>query len=249
MYVNNRQLHVEQHGPQDGLAVVLLHHGLGSTLAWRAQIDPLAQAGYRVVVYDRWGYGASAPRPDLAVPGFEDDLADLEALLQALQIERPALVGHSDGGTIALYYAAEFPAQVSALVTVAAHVYVENKMEPGIQGIKTAFEQEARFRQGLQRVHGEKFESVFQNWYHGWHQPAALQWDARPRLATITCPALVVQGREDEHASPQHAQDIAASISGSELWLVAGARHMLPQEQPEVFNPRLLAFLGHSIAA
>lgn len=244
MLINHRHLYVEQHGPENGPAVVLLHHGLGSTRAWRAQLDPLAQAGYRVIVYDRWGYGASQPRPHLALPGFEDDLADLQALLDHFQLEQVALVGHSDGGTIALYYASQSPKRVKALVTIAAHIYVETRMEAGIQSIRADFEQQDNFRLGLQRVHGEKFEDVFYNWFNGWHQPAALNWDARPRLAAIACPVLVVQGSADEHASPQHAADIAFAIPKSELWLVPGARHMLPQEQPGIFNPGLLAFLN-----
>jgi pimeloyl-ACP methyl ester carboxylesterase len=62
-------------------------------------------------------------------------------------------------------------------------------------------------------------------------------------LSKIVCPSLVVQGEEDEHATPQHARDLAASIPKAELWLVPSARHMLPQEDSELFNPRLLDFL------
>ena len=243
MLVNGRQLNVELHGPEQGRPVVLLHHGLGSTRAWRAQVPALTQAGYRSVVYDRWGYGASTPRPNLAVPGFEDDLADLHALLDLLEISEVVLVGHSDGGTIALYYASQHPERVTCLATVAAHIYLEPKMEPGIQALRATFEQDTRFRKGLERVHGRQFEAMFYNWFDGWHQPAALEWDMRPLLDQIICPAWIVQGEQDEHATPQHAQDIAAGIPESRLWLVPDARHMLPQELPEVFNPRLLAFL------
>ena len=66
----------------------------------------------------------------------------------------------------------------------------------------------------------------------------------RPLLAGISCPALVIQGEQDEHATPQHARDIAAAIPGAELWLLPGAGHMLPQEAAERFNPRLIEFLS-----
>jgi pimeloyl-ACP methyl ester carboxylesterase len=62
-------------------------------------------------------------------------------------------------------------------------------------------------------------------------------------LKKIACPALVVQGFQDEHATPQHARDIAAAIPGAQLWLLQGAQHMLPQENAVVFNQRLLQFL------
>ncbi len=244
MKVNNHHLHIETHGPEGAPVVVFLHHGLGSTRAWRGQVPAFVEAGYRVIVYDRWGYGQSDPRPQLDVPGFEDDLADLKETLERLNVERSTFVGHSDGGTLALYYAVRYPERVSVMVTVAAHIYLEPKMEPGILSIKAAFENDERFRKGLQRVHGEKFESVFWNWFNGWHKPEALHWDMRPLLKKISCPVLIVQGEEDEHATPQHAIDVAEAIPNAELWLEPGAGHMFPQDQPEKFNKRLLKYMS-----
>ena len=66
----------------------------------------------------------------------------------------------------------------------------------------------------------------------------------RPVINQIACPCLVVQGLEDEHATPQHARDMAAAIPDAELWLVPGAGHMLPQDFSEEFNQRMLKFLG-----
>ena len=243
MLVNQHNLYLESHGPEDGPAIVLLHHGLGSTRSWRKQVPALVAAGYRVIVYDRWGYGKSEARPALEVPSFRDDLADLESLLAACNLEPVILIGHSDGGSIALYYAIHHPEQVRAVVTIAAHIYLEEKMEPGIQGIRQVFEHDPRFREGLRRAHGDKFESTFYNWFDGWHTPKALAWDMRPQLSQIQCPALVIQGEEDEHATPQHARDIAEHIPHAALWLIPGVKHMLPQEQPELLNPKLLEFL------
>ena len=243
MIINRHFLHIESHGPEDAPPIVLLHHGLGSTRAWRQQVPVLAEAGYRVIAYDRWGYGQSEPRPALDAPGFEDDLTDLESMLEACGLSLVTLIGHSDGGTIALYYAMQHPKQVSALVTVAAHIYIEPKMERGIQGIRQIFEQDEQFRKAFRRAHGDKFERVFQNWFDGWHTPQALDWDMRSLLPQISCPTLVIQGEQDEHASPQHARDLAGGIPGAQLWLVPGAAHMLPQDLPEVFNQKLLEFL------
>ncbi len=75
---------------------------------------------------------------------------------------RVALVGHSDGGTVALYFAARFPPRVSALVTVAAHIYLEAAMLPGMLAVRQAFEHDERFRQGLVRAHGDQVESGLQ---------------------------------------------------------------------------------------
>jgi pimeloyl-ACP methyl ester carboxylesterase len=243
MQINHRDLYIERHGDPNAPAILLLHHGLGSTQAWKAQVPAFTAAGYQLILYDRWGYGRSEARSYLAVPGFEDDLADLRAIIETARPPSLVLLGHSDGGTIALYQALQDPGSVDALVVVASHIYLEPKMGPGIQGIRQAFEHDMRFRTGLQRAHGEKYESTFYNWYDGWHTPQALTWDMRPLLKGIRCPTLVVQGEADEHAAPQHAMDIAANIPSAELWLVPGAGHMLPQEMAEAFNRKVLGFL------
>ncbi|MBL7162183.1 MAG: alpha/beta hydrolase [Anaerolineales bacterium] len=243
MLINNHQLHVEVHGSDEDPVVIFLHHGLGSTRAWRSQVPAFVEAGYRVVVYDRWGYGQSEKRPHLDVPCFEDDLADLYTLLETLNVERSTLVGHSDGGTLALCFAKKYPERVACIVTVAAHIYLEPKMEPGILGIQQGFEHDERFRKGMQFAHSEKFESVFRNWFDGWHKPEALDWDMRPLLPEISCPALIIQGEDDEHATPQHAIDIAAGIPGAELWLEPDTGHMLPQDVSDEFNRKVIEFL------
>ncbi len=244
MMVNGHTLHVERHGSDEGPVVVLLHHGLGSVRAWKEQVPALVQAGWQVMAYDRWGYGGSPARPTLDVPAFASDMADLHEIIVQLGIRRAALVGHSDGGTIALYFAAQHPERVSCVVAIAAHIYVEAKMEPGILGIQQAYEQDERFRIGLRHTHGEKYDSTFHNWFDGWHRLELFGWDMRPELLEIHCPVLVVQGEQDEHATPQHARDIAAAIPGAELWLIPEAGHMLPQEQAKEFNGKLLQFLA-----
>ena len=244
MLINHHNLHVEIKGLSGGPVVVFLHHGLGSVRAWRWQIPALVQAGYRVIAYDRWGYGASDARPGLDLPTFKTDLEDLQALLDRLEVKSTALVGHSDGGTIALYYASQQPGRISCLVAVAAHIYLERAMEPAFLALRQTFETDERFRRGMQSIHGSKYRSVFYNWFDGWHRPELLAWDMRPALRQIRCPVMVVQGEEDEHASPQHARDIASGIDGAELCLMPGARHMLPQENFADFNSRLLSFLG-----
>jgi pimeloyl-ACP methyl ester carboxylesterase len=243
MLVNGHDIHVEHNGPENGPVVVLLHHGLGSVKAWRGQIPALADAGYHVLAYDRWGYAGSGVRPGLDLPTFISDINDLHSLLAHLGIKRAALVGHSDGGTIALYFSTQYPNLVSCLVTVAAHIYVEPSMESAILNIERDFKTDERFRMGLQATHGEKYATVFHNWFDGWHRIESRSWDMHPLLGNIKCPSLIIQGEADEHATPKHARDIAEAIPGAELWLVPGAGHMLPQENASLFNPRLLQFL------
>ena len=242
--INDHLISVQTDGPEHGPAVVLLHHGLGAVRSWKEQIPILAVSGDRVVAYDRWGHGLSAPRERWSMPYFKEDLADLQTILDMLGVEQAALIGHSDGGKIAMYYALDNPHRVPGLVIVSAHIYIEPKMSQGIQSVKSDFEQESKFQEKMYRVHGDKTEALFWGWFNGWHNSEIQDWDMRPVINQISCPCLVAQGLEDEHATPQHARDMAAAIPDAELWLLPGAGHMLPQDFPEEFNHQVLRFLG-----
>jgi pimeloyl-ACP methyl ester carboxylesterase len=241
--INGHNLHLELYGPEDALSIVFLHHGLGSTRSWKNQLSPFLKAGYRLVLYDRWGYGQSDPRFSTSIPEFKEDIADLEMVCSSLSLRSCVLVGHSDGGTIALMFAARNQDKVAALVSTAAHIYIEPKMVGAISVVRNTFVCDSHFQSGLQRVHGEKYQLVFYNWFNGWHRDSNLEWNLLSDLGTIRCPALVIQGLNDEHATPQHARDISSAIVGSELCLAPDAGHMVPQENSDMFNSRVVAFL------
>jgi pimeloyl-ACP methyl ester carboxylesterase len=241
--INGHMLCVESTGPVDAPVVLFLHHGLGAIRSWKGQIPVFSAAGYQVITYDRWGHGSSTPREKWSMPDFEPDLADLEAILGESGHRQVALIGHSDGGNIAMHYALTHPDQVTCLVIIAAHIYVEPKMMRGIQEVRNKFEGDQRFRNQMQRVHGENVENVFWGWFNGWTNPSIRSWDMRSEIKGISSTTLVIQGLEDEHATPQHARDLADAIPEAELWLVPGANHMLPQQMPDKFNQRGLRFL------
>jgi len=135
--INGHKLYWEQYGANDAPVLLLLHHGLGSIRSWRRQIGAFANAGWRVIVYDRWGYGRSDfvydrwgyGRSDYR-PQFDEffllkDAEETHALLNHLDIHRLSLLGHSDGGSIALLMAAERPDLIERMVVVAAHISLD----------------------------------------------------------------------------------------------------------------------------
>lgn len=243
LQINGHTIHVQVAGPRKGAPLVLLHHGLGAAYSWKAQIPSLADAGYHVLAYDRWGHGKSGPRDQWAIPYFKSDLADFEAILDHLNLERIAVIGHSDGGKIAMYFAVEHPERVTCLVLVSTHIYIEPKMTPGIASVRRDYEQDSQFRNKMRRVHGDNTDSLFWGWYNGWNKPEIQDWDLRPLIKHIQHSTLVVQGMQDQHTSPQHARDIAEAIPEAELWLLPEVGHMPPQERPAEFNQRILQFL------
>lgn len=222
--------------------VVLLHSGLGSVADWEAMLPALTGAGFSVVAYDRWGYGRSDHRDGFAPPDFEADVDDLSGLLGALGVSRPQLVGHSDGGSIALAHAALAGDAVRSVLAVAAHAYLELKMLPGIRALQRQFEDDPGMRDKLAAKHGPRAEPMARAWFAGWLRREAWQWDMREKLAAVRCPTLVVQGLEDEYATPDHARDIAAAVAGAELELLPGVGHMVPQAVPDQFNSLAVEF-------
>ena len=128
--------HLPAPGPVDRPTLVFLHEGLGSIALWRDFPTQLChRLGLPGLVYDRWGHGQSEPLDGPRSVRYLHDEAELylPGVLEQSGVERPLLIGHSDGGTIALLFAARFPERAAAVVAEAAHVFVEDITVAGIR--------------------------------------------------------------------------------------------------------------------
>jgi len=213
-------------------SIVLLHDGLGSIGQWqRLPADLAARTGRTVLAYDRAGHGRSTPTP--AGPWPADWLvreADtLALLLDALDLDDPVLVGHSDGGSVAAIHAARNPTR-SPVVLLAAHTWVEQQTVDEIRTMRAAGD---RVCAALARHHAEP-EALFEAWSGVWTGEAFAGWDIRPLVAGITAPVLVVQGSDDEYASTEHAEITARSIGDNADHLILdGFGHLLHHQAPD----------------
>lgn len=212
--------------PHPWTTLVFLHEGLGSMESWRGFPAELVKATrLPALLYDRRGYGGSEP---LGGPRGSDylhryALEELPVVLDACSVERPLLVGHSDGGTIALIFAAHHPA--AAVVGLAAHIFVE---QAALQGIRrtVALWQEGGLERRLRRIHGHKTDTVFWSWADTWLAPWFGDWNIEDELAGIDCPVLLLQGDRDEYATPDHLDAIAARVPGeTRSVLLRGSGH------------------------
>ncbi len=240
--INGHDLYWECYGSEAGANIVLLHHGLGSIRSWRRQIPALVQKGYNVLVYDRWGYGRSDPRTNFEPFFLHHEAEETIYLLKHLNIQQASFIGHSDGGSIAIILASRYPEMVNRLILIAAHIYVEPINVKELTRLKMA-SQEPPFSKVLKREHGTRAPNLVQSWLNGWIEHGSETINLTGELTGVHCPTLVVQGEKDEHATPQHAKDIAAGIRHASLWLIPGVRHMPPQEIPNEFNHRMIQFL------
>jgi pimeloyl-ACP methyl ester carboxylesterase len=210
--------------------LVFLHEGLGSIALWRSFPDDVraAAGGPRTVVYSRPGYGRSTVvAPPWPVTYMHDQALEvLPELLVRLGVERPVLIGHSDGASIALIYAgAGHP--VSGLVLLAPHVFVEDRSIAGIEAARDAFLSSPR-RERLGRYH-DGVDSTFWGWNDVWLSPEFRSWNIEPYLATVDVPVLAVQGVDDEYGTVAQLDAIAGGVGRGlvEPVMLPGQGHVL----------------------
>jgi pimeloyl-ACP methyl ester carboxylesterase len=197
--------------------LVFLHEGLGCLAMWRHFPERVASAtGCGAFVYSRAGYGDSTPLERARTPSYLHDEAQLlPAVLREVKIERPILIGHSDGASIALLYAgSDAIPRPLGLILEAPHVFVEDIT---IEGIKRTGElyRSTELAQRLARYHGDQTNAVFWGWYDTWLSPAFRTWNIEACLPRVSCPVLILQGEDDEYGSNKQVQAIAAQVSGS----------------------------------
>ncbi len=239
--------------PRAGAApLVFLHEGLGSVRQWTSKgLDVpaalVAATGRPALVYDRLGFGGADPLPARRTPRYLYDEAwqTLPVVLDQAGIGRAVLVGHSDGGSIALLFAARFPERSAAVVSEAAHVMVEPITLAGIRAARAAFHApDGRLRGALARHHGTKTDDTFANWAEVWLSPEFAAFDMRAELPLVTAPCLVIQGEQDEYGSPAQVAAIAAGVGGPvEPWLVPDCGHVPHFQAAGRVLPRIAAFL------
>lgn len=247
--MQGRPLHarwcVPRRTPNDQV-IVLLHQGLGSVTQWRRFPDVLGDAtGSAIMAYDRIGHGRSARLEGPRDPDFLDFEATcvLPHLLDALQIERPVLYGHSDGGTIALSFAAAYPKRPAAVISEAAHVFSEVDATGGIAALAEDF-QTGTLRAKLAQHHGDNVDAMFNAWVEIWTSPAMRNWSIVDRLDDIICPLLLMQGEADEHGTIAQIDAIASRARGAtETWLIPECGHMPHIAQPDTVARQVSEFL------
>ncbi len=229
--------------------LVFLHEGLGSLSMWKDFPQQLCDAGnFRGLVFSRYGYGQSTPRPKeekWPVSFMHDQARDLlPAFLERVantQNTRPWLFGHSDGGSIALIYAALFPDAVSGIIVVSPHIFVEGVNLDSITHAKIRY-QTTSFKHRLARYHADP-DSAFWGWNDAWLNPAFKQWNIEKLLPAIVCPVLAVQGKNDEYGTMSQVDGIHRFVGQSELLKLDSCGHSPHIDKPEVLIQTTIAFI------
>jgi len=230
--------------------LVFLHEGLGSATQWRDFPTRIGEAtGLAAIAYSRVGYGGSAPvelpRP---LTYMQDEAKDfLPRLLDALHIDSAILVGHSDGGSIALVHAALDArgkrGRIRAVVLEAPHVFVEDVSVASIAKAREAYET-GDLREKLAKYHGTNVDGAFRGWNDAWLDPGFRSWNIEEYLPSIEAPVLVIQGEDDPYGTRAQVDAIARQVGGPvETVMLAKCGHAPHRDQPEATLVAMSAFV------
>lgn len=237
-----------------GEPVVFIHAATGSSRVWEYQRPVFASRGYRVITYDRRGYGRSVADPSGQQPGTGAD--DLNALIDHLKIDRFHLVATAAGGFVAWDYALSFPKRLRSLV-------VANS----IGGV-----QDPDYQEAMRRLRTPDFLAMSPDMrelgpaYRVSNPAGAERWrelerTARPTsaqpppqtfrnkvtfslLETIAVPTLLLTGDADMYSPPPIMRMFAARVKGSKAVVIPEAGHSAYWEQPDIFNRTVLEFIS-----
>jgi len=229
----------------DRPTIVMLHEGLGSVALWKHFPQKLAsRTGCRVLAYSRYGHGSSdrlmEKRP-VTFMHHEGEVV-LPELLDKLGVERPILLGHSDGGSISLVFAGKYPERPRALILESPHVFVEDLSVASITQAKVNY-RTTDFPQKLGRYHAH-VDATFWGWNDIWLDPQFRSWNIEEYLPAIRCPILCIQGEEDEYGTIAQVKAIQARVPGTEIVMLANCKHSPHRDQAEATLERMAEFVA-----
>jgi pimeloyl-ACP methyl ester carboxylesterase len=248
-------IHIEDDG--NGEPVLLAHAGVTDRRVWDATAPALVAAGYRVIRYDRPGFGRS-PRPT----GLHSPVADALEVLDATGVASAHWVGLSIGADIGVQVALAQPARIRSLVLIAPGMFgYDWPSMPGEQEQDAAYERGdgpglalAILRMwapmsfdpdGTLRAGDPAVSAVLDqaDWFLA-HDDEESPESAESRLGEIGVPTLILLGDRDVEPITDIAQRYARGIRGARLVTLSPADHLLPLRVPEKLHPLLLEHLG-----
>jgi len=216
-------------GPDEAPTLVFLHEGLGCVALWRDFPARLAQhTGCGALVFSRLGYGASDPCTLPRPVDFmhREGLMVLPEVIRQTGIRDHFLIGHSDGGSIALIYAgADSRPGLMGVITLAAHVFCEDLTRQSIRNARERY-RSGNLRKRLFPYHGDNTDCAFTGWCDAWLHPDFRSWNIEAFLPGVRVPVLAIQGEADPYGTRIQIDKIASGIAGrGNVQMIADCGH------------------------
>jgi len=210
--------------------LVFLHEGLGCIEQWKdfpALLSEKTQCP--ALLYDREGHGKS----DALKTPRKYDFMHIQAqkvlpeIFKQLEIEHQnkILIGHSDGGSIAIIHAGTFPENIIGIITEASHQFIEDITIQGIQDAVKTFK-EGKLKNLLYKYHGDKTSSMFEGWASTWLKPEFRRWNIEEYLKKIKAPFLAIQGKDDQYGSVAQLESIIKHFPKADINHILNCGHI-----------------------
>lgn len=247
--INGIRIYYEVHG--DGETIVLLHHGFGSTKIWKNIYPALVGRGYRVLMYDRRGYGRS-DRGE----GFEEfyisdrycpeSVEELAQLIDVLNFDSFHIIGQCEGGVVGVEYAVKYPHQVKTIVISSTQCYSKITMVEFNKMLfpKTFDELESEVKEKLIYIQGEEHAKTLYNLFRQYGGAYGRDvFDIRGQLPNVKCPTLVLYPDRSVLFEVEQGIEFYRHLQNGELAVLPKCGHNTYEEQPEEYVRNVLNFL------
>lgn len=221
LLIDNAKIYVETLGNPKNYPVILLHGGMGNLTSFNPLVDYLKD--YYLIAIDSRGHGKST-LGNISL-NYQQVQSDVEAVIKAFNIEKCAIIGHSDGGIVALRLAAKNISVLDKIITIGASWQLADS-DPA--------------KEIYQNINPQpNFESLFNQVRKMWLDQGVTGYPNKT-IKNIHCPVLVCRGDNDVLASLSHSQEIVDAIGSASLLNVPFTSHSVHEEKPQwldnIFN-------------
>jgi pimeloyl-ACP methyl ester carboxylesterase len=247
--INGLKIYYEIYG--EGETLVFLHHGFGSTKIWENIYPGFLEKGYRVLMYDRRGYGRSETGHDFEEFYMSDrycseSVDELDKLKETLNIDSFHIIGQCEGGVIGVEFAIKYPDQVKTMVISSTQCYSKVRMEELNRMLfpKTFDELEQEVKKKLINIHGEERAEPFYNLFRQYGGAYGRDvFDLRSRLRYVNCPTLILYPDRSMLFEVEQGIELYRHLKNGELAVLPKCGHNTYEEQPGEYLRIILNFL------
>jgi pimeloyl-ACP methyl ester carboxylesterase len=247
--ISGIDIYHEIHG--EGEPIVLLHNGFSCTKMWKDIYPQLVEAGYRIINYDRRGFGQSKGgrgfRDFYLSDGFRaEGVREMKGLMDLLGLDSFHILGQCEGGVLGIDFAVEYPERVKTLMTSSTQCFSTMPMtELGMLKFPDPFvELEPKLKKKIIYWHGEGSAENFYNLLRGAGGAYGQGYfDIREQLPKVKCPSLVRYPDRSFLFPVEQGVAMYRGLARGELAVLPRCGHNTYEHQPKEYVENVLKFL------
>lgn len=249
--INDLQVYYEVHG--EGDTIILMHHGFGCTKIWKAIYPALAAQGYKIVMFDRRGFGRSE-RGEGFQEFYESDryraesLRELRLLKESLDIGECHIVGQCEGGVVGVDYAAAYPGEVKTLTVASTQCYSDVTMNElnRVRLVNKFKDLPFDIQAKMVDWHGEMGEANYDQFAKYGGAYGVGYFDIRPALTLVQCPTLVLYPDRSSIFDVEQSVAFYRHLPKGELSVFPRCGHNTYEQRPQDYIRTILDFLDRN---